>query len=211
MVTIPISKTQHLLDCLAGLEGHLRLEYARGRIWYERDVQRATIGFLIDRLSTADERWLFGAEHRLGEWFPDVVCYYLPTDFGSFVRQADKSVVGVIEIKWRAKLGDDLNKLSLIQQRYPCAAWMIYGDHFRTDIHQGYARQQDKRAEDIEQWQGQAPSRGRTILKCGRIEASGLLAPYGEILSALNSSGDFWITDSLDGRPSRPRKRRAAR
>jgi len=149
----------------------------------------------MNRLSARDGRWLFGAEHRLGDLFPDVVCYYSSADYERFLRQPAESVVGVIEIKWRAKLGDDLDKLSRMQERHGCIAWMVYGDHFCPEIHEGYAKQQRQRAADIHQWQGERSSRGQTVLKCGLIEASGPLAAYREILSALNSSGEFWITD----------------
>jgi hypothetical protein len=198
-----MSKATDLVGALQHLEEHLQMEYAMGRLHSEADVQRATIGFLIDSLATNDARWLFGAEHPVHDShmdrvrYPDVVCYYVPSDYRAFLRSPAESLVGLIEIKWRAEPRHDLDKLTRIQAQRQCVAWIIYGDHFSADIHAGYYRQQEKRAASIQAWASQHPGRGQTILRCGQIAAGGSLTKYAPILSALHLSGDFWITDRL--------------
>ncbi len=180
---------------MLGLERYLEIQYASGRIWYEADVQQATVAFLSRQLLADSERWMLGSQHLVGRFRPDIVCYYRPNDYTTFLARPEASVVGVVEIKFASALGRDLEKLERMQQRCKCVGWMVYGDHFSAKIHQGWARQQQRRATKIAEWCAADKNRGSTLLKCAQIAPSGICESHAPILSALNSQDHFWIKD----------------
>ena len=61
---------------LSQLEQCLELEYARGRIRYEADLQHATVAYLNSVLGNNGEQWMFGTEHPVSGVRPDIVCLF---------------------------------------------------------------------------------------------------------------------------------------
>lgn len=188
---------------LDGLESYLGGEFARGRIWYESDLHRAALFYLTRELAERDARWVIGAQHWLGPFRPDIVCYYRDGGYETFLRAPDDAVRAVIELKFASALGRDLAKLRTMQDGHlDRMAWMVYGDHFDPSIHDAWAAQQNKRKTDIEVWEAESPgTRGKTILKCGLLRPVGDLAACSDVLLALNRKALFWQTDRFPREP----------
>ncbi len=171
----------------------------RAAIRSEADLQAVVVAHLKDQLRRYDDHWIIGANFRLGEYCPDVLCYYAPLGYSEFVREylnENKTLVAAIEIKWASKLKDDLAKLSEIQRQHrnEILAWMVYGGHFSPSIHRAYANEDRQREISIREWVADhAKVWGTTIIRCGKIEAAGINARFTERVRAMKNH--WWIND----------------
>lgn len=178
-------------NALKSLSKILESEYARGSILSEADVQVVVVQHLKKQLRHYDDRWIIGTNHRLGHYRPDVLCYHTDGNIENVLRGGGAGLIAVIEIKWASTLGKDLQKLSKVGRQFDILTWMVYGDHFASNIHRGYARLQAEREKKILKWANHFRSKaGHTIVKCG-----GIANPrrYANRMSALRRL--FWIND----------------
>ena len=114
---------------------------------------------------------MIGHEHHTGQWKPDLTCYHLPagTTQADFIDNRLAYVVGVVEMKWANDCSEDLPKLVAIQSKHRTwLGWVVYGDHFREDVHRANYGQHLRRAKKIQSWVAGRPAlRGSTIVKAG--------------------------------------------
>jgi len=179
---------------LEQLNGLLAYDYARGYFHQEADIQFAVIRHLYDELSIkVNDRWFVGSEHTLNSGKkPDVLCYYLPTDYAKFINNRELYLVAVIEIKYYTSPVADFAKLTKIQKAHKCLAWSIFANHFDAQIHKDYAIQHNLYEKKANKWINEDSTiRGATILKCGQVSTTGKFAPFTSRIEALRKH--FWI------------------
>jgi len=184
-----------LRRALVGLPKRLAREYAALCIRSERDLEAIIVDHLRLALVRKDPRWKVGANHSIGRYFPDVVCYFCDDKPDNLLQDPQRFVVGFIEIKWASNLGRDLRKLSSLQRTGgERLAWMVYGDHFDASIHKENFRKQSQRAAQIMKWvRGSPKNRGATIFKTRLVHAQKHRGHSATNLDALRRNG--WIND----------------
>ena len=173
----------------------IELAFAQGRIRTESDLNYAIVSYLQNELSPPTTRsgWIVGANHLLFGVRPDVACYLVDRPFVEFLKNPQKCVVGVMEIKFASNIKDDLDKLTRIQRKRDVLAWMVYGDHFCEDIHRNYCRAHLRREKKIHDWSMSHKYRGHSILKCGQLHEKDGLGGHEDVILAFNSH--WWIRD----------------
>jgi hypothetical protein len=169
-----------LLLGLSQLEKLLDDEFARGHVFYEADVHHLVVCHLRRVLEQKScrlrgHRWIIGSKHQVWGLYPDVLFYAVPRSASpsAFLEDTRDFLVGVMEIKFRHRIGSDLRKMEKLAKKHwrrskkKLATWFVYGDHFEMKVHARNYMRQEARAKKVEEWAKDSELRGCSILRVG--------------------------------------------
>lgn len=195
-VVMKSSARKTLPQALQSMLPALERSFAEGHIFTESDLNYVIVRYLHETLPkpTRRCRWVIGSNHWVFGIRPDVACYCFDCPFVEYLTDRESCLIGVIEIKFGAPLSKDLRRLTSVQRKQDVLAWMVYGDHFRPDVHARYYRGQLQREKKIRKWAASRHGRGASILKCGVLPSIRRTPDHDDVVEAYNSY--YWIRSS---------------
>ena len=186
-----MAKKRALRLALEAMPRKIETDFAAGLIHTEADLQFSIVEHLRTALANPKNgRWFIGSNHTLYGVRPDVACYFIEGDYGSFVLRPEAHLIGAIEIKFAKDPSGDLPKLDIFQQKAGGLAWIVYGDHFSPQIHRANYQTQLRREKAIWEWKGKRADRGCYVLKTANLERAKFLSDHRQTILGFNSC--FW-------------------
>ncbi|MEZ4495160.1 MAG: hypothetical protein R3C29_17830 [Dehalococcoidia bacterium] len=164
-----MTKVGIVRKAMAGVEDVLLRAYADGHLFLEADSQAIIYSHLRRQLS--DRGWIIRRETPFHDGKPDLAVFHVsdPESFPDFLEEPREFLVAAIEIKHASGLRDDLEKLRRYQARgrdHGVLSWIVYSDHFSSDIHRRNFINQEQRAHDILKWVAERKThRGSSIVR----------------------------------------------